>query len=204
MARPGNSFARKKPKYEPRPTVLIITEDAVSSREYLQDLARHLRVITSVEVSHCGRTDPLGIVQSAKSRCAKFDRVFCVFDRDSHPTFNQAIQEAALNPKLTVIDSHPCFEYWILLHFRYHRASYVRERERSAGACVIRDLLAIPEMSQYSKGVGADLFRKTYERLATAVTHSEQALRDAHETGEPNPSTKVHKLYQELKRMSET
>jgi hypothetical protein len=75
--------------------------------------------------------DPKGLVELAKARrdqarrAAKrerddsllYDEVWCVFDVDRHTRLPDAIQQAAaLSIDLAI--SNPCFELWLLIHFR--------------------------------------------------------------------------------------
>src|SRR5690606_41139889 len=46
-----------------------------------------------------------------------FDEVWCVFDVDEHPRVNDACQMARDN-NIQVAVSNPCFELWLLFHFR--------------------------------------------------------------------------------------
>lgn len=53
-----------------------------------------------------------------------YDQVYCVFDRDGHPSFSQAINyiqdinnSKKYSYKIESIHSIPCFEFWVLLHF---------------------------------------------------------------------------------------
>src|SRR4051812_3924114 len=119
MASTINKFQRISRGFAPQPTVLVICEDSKSGKKYLEDATRHFRVNVSVEVSHCGHTDPLGIVADAVSRQRGFDKVFCVIDRDTHVNFPEAIAMANAHSKVTIIASYPCFEFWYLLHFGY-------------------------------------------------------------------------------------
>jgi len=99
MARDSNSLKRQKPKFKPQPTVLVICEDSKSGRRYLEDASLHFRVTVLVEITHCGKTDPLNIVKEAISRQGKFDHVFCAIDRDTHETFDEAVNLAKSSKK---------------------------------------------------------------------------------------------------------
>jgi len=125
MGRKASSFARRPAKYKPQPRILILCEDKKSCRTYLQEAAQHFRCRADVEIAHVGRTDPRGIVAEAKSRRADYDSAYCAIDRDAHETFDEAVSNAAKPPAVEVISSHPCYEFWLLLHFRKTRSSFV-------------------------------------------------------------------------------
>jgi hypothetical protein len=82
--REAESFNRSRPRYKQFPKVLVICEDSKSGLKYLSDASFHFRVTVEIEVSHCGRTDPKGIVEEALRRQKKLDHVYCVIDRDNH------------------------------------------------------------------------------------------------------------------------
>jgi hypothetical protein len=54
-------------------------------------------------------------------------RVWCVFDRDQHPNVDALIRQAE-DAGVSVAFSHPCFELWLLVHFRQYGAP-------AAGVC---------------------------------------------------------------------
>src|ERR1700753_191407 len=95
MARDASSFKRGAARYAPQPTVLVICEDLKSSKNYLEDVAIDFRVKVHVEISHRGKTDPLGIVEEAIDEQKKFDRVYCAIDRDNHANFDAALRKAS-------------------------------------------------------------------------------------------------------------
>lgn len=47
--------------------------------------------------------------------------VWCIFDRDEHPGVDQLI-EMGRRAGVGIAFSHPCFEFWLLLHFLDHGA----------------------------------------------------------------------------------
>lgn len=48
-------------------------------------------------------------------------QIFCVFDKDSHDAkgnhYTNLLSYTKDNNKVIAINSVPCFEYWLLLHF---------------------------------------------------------------------------------------
>ena len=79
MTRTATSFSRGKTKLKVQPTVLVICEDKLSSVRYLQDASGYFRSFALIDVCHCGKTDPLGILNEAVARCSNFDFVYCVW-----------------------------------------------------------------------------------------------------------------------------
>ena len=113
--------------------ILIICEGQKTEPLYFEEIKQFRRLQTAnvkVTQGEYG-TSPLQIVKFAEDECLrtkKWEDVYCVFDRDEHQHFNNALQRVnALNNKyknefkqsikFTAIPSIPCFELWLLLHF---------------------------------------------------------------------------------------
>jgi hypothetical protein len=78
-ARNAASFARRKARFLPQPTVLVLCEDSKASVAYLNDAAHHFRASPSMRVTHASRTDPLGAGMSHYNKGnlqGLFDRLF--------------------------------------------------------------------------------------------------------------------------------
>ncbi|MBT9096653.1 RloB domain-containing protein [Methylovulum psychrotolerans] len=209
MARTAKSFSRAKPSLLPQPTVLVICEDSKSGKRYLEDASVHFKVKVQVEICHCGKTDPLNIVKEAIRRQSKFDRVFCAIDRDSHETFTAALGLARDHKKIDLIVSYPCFEFWLLLHFGYHRKPYNATEKQSAAALLIKDLRGKPGFENYEKGdtqsIKSDtksLFKSLLPQLATAQHIAPKILAEAQASGELNPSTQLHELLNDFAELA--
>lgn len=197
-----SNFKRANPRFKPQPTVLVICEDSKSGKRYLQDATLHFRVNVTVEVTHCGHTDPIGIFNEAVSRQNKFDEIYCVIDRDAHPSFDNAIQSAKNTNKIKVIASYPCFEFWLLLHFGYTRKSYTAVGKLSAGDRLNQDLRAKLGMEDYDKGQARSPFNQLLDQFDTARSISKSVLDAALAESDPNPSTQLHELMDIFEQLS--
>lgn len=207
MARSSTSFSRSKPHLKPQPKVLVICEDSKSGKRYLEDASHHFRVHVDVDIVHCGKTDPKGIVSEAIRRQNKFDTVYCAIDRDTHTNFDEALCLAKTYKKIKLIISYPCFEFWLLLHFMECRKPYIAmtgKNAKSAADLLIKDLKMHPGMSDYDKGKDKSIFKCLLEnnRLNDARQRSPRILADAEITGEMNPSTSLHKLIDAFESLS--
>lgn len=200
MARSSSSFNRGKSKYKQQPTVLILCEDTKAGKVYLEDAARHFRCHVLVKIAHCGKTNPIGIVEEAKNRSASFDEVYCVIDRDSHPRFDEALEMARIAPKVTAIPSYPCFEFWLILHFGYNRQPFVARGRSSPGDCAVQLLKTKQGMEAYDKSTEG-IFTHLESKLSVARVQSPRVLTEAGETGEMNPSTLMHTLIGKLEEL---
>lgn len=201
-SRPASSFKRPDSRFKPQPTVLVICEDSKSGKQYLDDAKHYFRIDVIVEIAHCGKTDPKGIVTEALDRQGKFDQIFCAIDRDSHETFEEALILAKTSKKITVITSYPCFEFWLLLHFGYSNKPYTPVGKDSAAYRLIRDLRTHPDMSDYDKGANKSIFKMLLNRLPTARKNAEKVLDEAIICGDMNPSTKLHELLNVFEKLS--
>lgn len=203
MSRSAASFSRRPPRFKPQPRVLVICEDTKSSKTYLEEAATHYRSYAIVEFSHCGRTDPLGIVEAAAKRRRDFDEVFCVIDRDSHDeqNFGQAVARASNLPDVRLLTSYPCFEFWLLLHFGFTRAPFAPAGKHSAADRVLQELVARPGMTGYKKGDVKGLFLALLPRLHDAIENAVRTLREADIDSQLNPSTSLHELLAKLQEL---
>ncbi len=203
MARDSKSFNRQKPKFKPQPKVLVICEDTKSGKRYLEDASLYFRVNVLVEITHCGKTDPLSIVKEAISRQGKFDRIFCSIDRDTHKNFDEALNLAKLSKKIDIITSYPCFEFWLLLHFGYNRKPYAATGKYSPADSLIKDLRNYPDLENYDKGKDLSIFNLLLgEPFAKARRIAPKILTEAIASEEMNPSTRLHELLDFFEQLS--
>lgn len=135
-----------------------------------------------------------------------YDQVFCVIDRDSHSKFDAAIQrieELRLSGKpFVAIPSYPCFEYWLLIHFKPTRQYFQAVGKCSVCDKVIRELRNQQGFNAYAKA-DRGVYRKLKDRTSAAIKHAKQARIDADRTGEKNPSTDVYILVEKLMLLGE-
>ncbi|MBK6295202.1 MAG: RloB domain-containing protein [Rhodoferax sp.] len=110
-------------------------------------------------------------------------------------------QSDPTHPKLRSVVSYPCFEYWVLLHFNYTRASLPSVGKRSCGKRML-DLL-LTEWPGYKKGaknVYLELARQDLTDIA--IDRAARARADADATGDPDPSTEIDRLVLRLRQLS--
>lgn len=204
-ARPAKEQRAAKPLREALDVVLIVCEGELTEPNYFKQLCGKLRLSTAnVEVvgRECG-SDPNSVVDYAVNLFKMnrdYDRVYCVFDRDTHPSYDAArercrgLRQKNLRSKVcefTAVTSNPCFEYWIYLHFQDSDAPVRVEGRRSPGAVMLSRLLA--EMPQYEKS-SESLFDVLLPKLENAVVRARRVNgRDLE-----NPHTKVVDLVVEL------
>lgn len=141
-AKTERDLARKQAKRATYDRVLIVCEGSKTEPNYLRELIDCLELNTAnVEVDgECG-SSPISVVTHSKQRYTEekrkgdaFDRVFCVFDKDTHTSYESALDETSkAKPKnvYQAINSVPCFEYWLLLHFEFTTKPYASSGAKS-------------------------------------------------------------------------
>lgn len=198
----ATQLARRKSLRGPYAKVLIVCEGEKTEPNYFNGLKDHYG-LNSANVEVCGEcdSDPLSVVEFAKGRYREeknagdpFDRVYCVFDKDTHASYQAAVDDInRAVPKETffAITSVPCFEYWLLLHFQYTTKPYEALSGNSAGNQLLRELKVV--MPDYEKGK-QDIFAVLLDQMEFAKHNAVRAL-DAGRSGHTdNPTTHVHEL----------
>jgi RloB-like protein len=118
----------------------------------------------------------------------EFDEVWCVFDVDQHERLAAAREQARANG-IHVALSNPCFELWLLLHFRDHTAHLDGKKAIS---------LLRSHVKGYHKHVDFLVFRDGYD---SAVDRAKNLERRGQSAGSPdgNPSTSVYRLTERIR-----
>ena len=215
-------FQKRKPKgirelkrsehsRAPYDKVLIVTEGKKTEPEYFNDLKKYYRIHSAnIKIDGSGDSSPESVVKYGKklyederSTGAEFDRVYFVFDKDTHLTYPQALDEIKRYRRrrkdtFFAINSVPCFEYWLLLHFIYTTEPFSATGRLSTADQVIRKLKKY--CPDYDKSASA-LFTKLYDKLETAKVNAINALKAADQTETDIPSTRVHELVEYLQNI---
>lgn len=204
--RPARAYRRKGPTREPYDVVLIVCEGEKTEPEYFEGLKKACRLSgANIKVVPGDGNDPVSIVKHAlgESRKGSYDRLFCVFDRDGHVNYQEALDLVANSSlgkrgKLEAIASLPCFELWVLLHFVYSAAPFMKTGNKSACDKVI-DVLH-EHLPQYQKAMRG-VFEQLEPHTTRAVTHAERLAQHNVDTASENPATRVHELVRYLREL---
>lgn len=179
-AKRADELRREAQKREPYDVVLIVCEGAKTEPQYLQEIRDAFKLSTAnirIAGEVCG-SSPRSIVDYALTMYRKeriYNRVFCVFDKDRHPTYNEALDrirttKMGKGDSIEAITSVPCFELWILLHFSYTTRAF--GSSGSAGSICAPVIKALKNhLPVYAKGTSG-LFAALRERLADAMVHA--------------------------------
>lgn len=220
-ARQNKDSNRKKASIEPYERVLIVCEGEKTEPYYFEEI-KYVLEISSANIGidgSCG-SSPKSIVKHAISLFKNeqdsggfYDRVYCVFDRDTHESYDQAINIVMeINKPLKketgkqifyTTRSVPSFEYWFLLHFSTSTKPYIGTIRKSAGDQVIDDLKQfMPEYKKTKKGIYKQSTKDG--TLDHAKAHSKRIFDSAERTGYSNPSTNMHEIVEYLQGIKKT
>lgn len=204
--RQAADLKRRGPQREPYDRVLIVCEGEKTEPIYFSELKDHYKLSNAnIAVTPASGTDPLSIVRTAQKKEQKdgerYDRIYCVFDRDRHQNF-QAACDKIDRSALLAARSWPCFEFWLLLHFGYTRSPFTESGNNSPCDNCIKALKQADSMLDYQKGT-TGVFGRLLDRLDTAKQNARRARQDVQATGEDNPSTEVHDLVHYLQHLKD-
>jgi len=210
-ARSRKTLKKRHYRRAPYAKVLIVCEGEKTEPHYFLELRDYYRLeTTNIVISGECSSDPMSVYNASRERYAShdgagdpFDKVYCVFDQDTHANYRQAVDALSrARPAGTweAITSVPCFEYWILLHFNPTTRAF-RQTSRTSGCQqVIRELENY--IPGYAKG-RQGLFDQLVEHLDFAIQHARRTLKQANATGTDNPSTRVHELVDYLRTLNQ-
>ena len=201
----ADSLKRRRPRRNPLPRVLIVCEGIRTEKGYFQSLRHAERIPIDLEILAGGT--PKTLVERAVKRKreadttakksgdpnSRFDEVWCVFDVDEHPFLPEAKQQAADN-QIQVAVSNPCFELWVLLHFRDQNRHI--ERSKVQHACR-------QELPGYEKALPSDKLFPKYPEALKRAQELDKWQNSRNKAG-GNPSTGAYLLVEKLKSFRAT
>lgn len=195
---------RRQARRHPYDRVLIVCEGATELL-YFEGLKRVYELHTVDITTNPKASDPLNIVKYAEKLYKQaekdnnpFDRVYCVFDKDTHANYDYTLQylnnlnaNNKTKNKFFAINSVPCFEYWLILHFSPTTAPFTASN-------VIKKLKD-DYFPEYSK-TNPNIFNhdRLKGKLNIAITNAKSANINAQNNQTDNPSTKVVELVEYL------
>lgn len=203
------NLGRRKAMRAPYDKVLIVCEGEKTEPNYFNELVEFYELNTAnIEIDGSCGSSPRSVFERAlalwETECSKgdsYDRVYCVFDKDSHTSFDETLARiASTKPKEVFFSaiSIPCFEYWLLLHFKYTTKPYSAAGKLSLGDQVVRDLKEM--IPNYKKGNKA-IFSLLANNLEFAKANAARSLAHAQDNFTDNPSTYIHELVEYLQNL---
>lgn len=197
-----DSLRRRRPYRDSLARILIACEGKVTEPSYFNEI-RHLARIPIELVIRAGavpktlvewavklKKDALRKARKQKDDNQRYDQVWCVFDIDGHPFVPESKQQARDNG-IELAISNPCFELWVLLHFR-DQTSYI-ERGHLRHECK----KFIPD---YDKQLPAAKLLKLYPEALRRARELDESQRKRGCDGD-NPSTGVFKLMEQIETL---
>lgn len=193
-------FRRKAGLRAPRSITLIVCEGE-TEQLYFQAARLHFGLTNAEVMIADNATDsaPISVVKLAEAKCREpggYDKVFCVFDRDTHESFALArdrvteLRTRAENPlPIDDVVSIPCFEVWVLLHFERSDAPF----NRCADVVTRIKQKHIAGYRKTDESIARDLMTRLSIALANGVWLAGRA-----QGINRNPYTAVHTLLQYL------
>ncbi len=192
MAR-NRELRRRGPRRETPPRFFLVCEGRNTEPGYFKAL-KPLFPRVRIEIEP-GAGDPFAIAGKCARRSREAeprDRVWAVFDRDTHERFEEAL-DLCREGGVRVARSNPCFEVWPILHIQEYDAP---GDSRAAQA----ELARLRPDYDRSRAKTLD-FDDLVERVEEAEARAETGLRRREDEGDPcgNPSTTVGHLTREIR-----
>lgn len=193
----GKGSLRRRPGQRPPRSITLVVCEGDTEREYFAAVRDRYRLTTAeVELpKNTAGSAPISVVQYAEERSAEpggYDKVFCVFDRNGHQSFDEArdrIRALASRRRgslpIEEAISIPCFEIWILLHFAQSDAPFDRCDD------VIQEIRHghMPTYTKADRRVASQLMASLEMACANAEWVEQRAPNNNH-----NPFTTVHRV----------
>lgn len=192
---------RRSATRNPKTKIFLVCEGKLTEPEYFGALARHCRALIGVElILEGGVGVPLSVLRRARELLQRprdefglNDEVWAVFDRDEHPGVAQAINEAT-TAGISVAYSNPCFELWLVLHYRDNDGPVRRDQIQRT----LRDLMPGYDPNGAKRVKFAEICETVERAEHRAETMERRRIEERNLHG--NPSTTVFRLTQQIRR----
>ena len=205
------TLRRRAARREPRVRFYIFCEGRNTEPTYIQAIKRfYFGALISVEIYReagvpytqvqqaISKVKELGLGKRQRKVLSSFeisDQIWVMFDRDEHPRYLEAVNMCAVN-NIHVAHSNPCFEVWLLLHFR----EYDKDEHRRKVQSLLKDICIEYDPSG-AKTIDCEAVLHAVE-MAEARAEAQLARREAEGTPNGSPSTTVFKLTRAIREAS--
>lgn len=198
--RPASSSAGNR-----RAELLVFVEGARTEVQYLNFWYRRYRAGILIEIAETHGT-PMTPVEAAieikqseqreqrRGRGRAHDEYWCVFDRDEHPKFDQAMKLAREN-QICLAASNPCLELWFVWH-REDQTAHVERgpiQRRSKEILGSEKTLTESALAQLGDSARYD----TAKRRAVRMDAKHEGDGSPHGS---NPSSGMHNLIERIRQ----
>ena len=212
-AKAASELKRQKHERTRNKRCLIVCEGTKTEPQYLSELLQDLGIRPHVvQIARNQGVSPDRVVKHAESlydedavKGDAFDTVYCVFDRDKHTTFDEAVKKtedlSAGQKPFVAITSTPCFEVWLLLHFGYSDRPFHAAGNKSIGDQVVGELKTKPGFEQYGKGQ-TGVYAQLKPALDQALSHAQRLRANQRQADSINPSTELDILVKAIQALA--
>lgn len=188
----------------PAARIVVATEGKATEPEYLKAFNRVYENPSVQIVLIPVGGDPRAVVERAieekeKSKndsLATHDSYWAMFDRDSHPRYEEA-RNLARGNGISLATSNPCFELWGVLHYQEQNAPIDRHE------CQRKLEKLCPDYNANRGKIFSDrqMIEQCYPK---AVERSGDSFQRRENEGSPggNPSTTVHQLTESIRHFN--
>ena len=181
-ARAQKSHKRNTKNLLPKQVILIVCEGEKTEKNY-------------------SNPSPSNVVKYAKQKLEQnpneYDEIYCVFDRDRHRDFNEALNMVKDTIIQTIV-SDPCFEFWILLHFT--KTSKIFGESGGSPCKKVQEEKAFREnVKNYAKDY--DFKEIITQHLETAINNAKE-INSQNEAQRQTPYTQVVVLVERLQELA--
>jgi len=197
---------------------LIVCEGTKTEPNYFESLKESLPKgvleLANIDIDGTGKNTLSIIEESIKLRkcyeekyLRKIDKVWAVFDRDSFPAvnFNNAINKGENSkPKINCAWTNEAFELWYLLHFNFYNTGLSRGQYKKLLEKEINKTYKKKDFVYLKNSKEMFSILENYGNLDFAIDNAKklELLYTDKNYSNHNPCTKVHKLIQELLKLS--
>jgi hypothetical protein len=187
----------------------IKNKSKIKNSKILQKTSREIKTIEIISKndSHKSLSCPVNNVKFAIENIDKYQKIFCVFDY-SLEKFQPAIKLAKQHQdKIEIIDSNPCFEYWLYLHFNrstkqfLNQEKLINELEKEVNKKLKSNDCKSKINFKYNKGIYPEYFMDLLRESSNhkgAIKFAKINFKD-HNSKTINPSTKIYQLFEFFK-----
>lgn len=190
---------RSTPRRDPYDMVLIVCEGETEEK-YFKGVVNAFQLNTANVLipNNTAGSSPRKVVDFAVSeynKAKEFDRIYCVIDKDDHSQYQEALdfvrrKKLKKGHTMHAVPSVPCFEFWILLHYKLTTQSFYLGQGSACKRVYLELKQFIPDYEKASN----TLFQITKDRMEKAIINAEKVLKHSTTAGTDDPSTKIHEL----------
>lgn len=201
-AKAQKPYKRNTKNLSPKQVILIVCEGEKTEKNYFETLKKQLNLTNAnIIIDPDSNPSPSSVVEYAKRKLEQnpneYDEIYCVFDRDRHRDFNEALNMTK-KKKINAIVSDPCFEFWILLHFT--KTSKIFGGSGGSPCKEVQEEKAFREnVKNYAKDY--DFKEIITQHLETAINNAKE-INSQNEAQRQTPYTQVVVLVEKLRELA--